>query len=44
IMDVVYELENVMAVDYLFWRFLEWLFSTDEIDIAPAFPYQKYRK
>lgn len=34
----------VMAVDYLFWRFLEWLFPTDEIDIAPAFPYQKYRK
>ncbi|CAG8571888.1 16688_t:CDS:10 [Dentiscutata heterogama] len=34
----------VMAIDYLFWRFLEWLFPADEIDIAPAFPYQKYRK
>ncbi|CAG8654461.1 12658_t:CDS:10 [Cetraspora pellucida] len=34
----------VMAVDYLFWRFLEWLFPADDIDIAPTFPYQKYRK
>ncbi|CAG8511791.1 11786_t:CDS:10 [Acaulospora morrowiae] len=34
----------VMAVDYLFWRFLEWLFPEEGIEIAPSFPYQKYRK
>ena len=33
-----------MAIDYLIWRFLEWIFPEEDIEIAPAFPYQKYNK
>ncbi|RGB43371.1 Glycosyltransferase Family 4 protein [Rhizophagus diaphanus] len=34
----------LIAIDYLIWRFLEWLFPEQDIEIAPAFPYQKYSK
>ncbi|GET01534.1 phosphatidylinositol N-acetylglucosaminyltransferase GPI3 subunit [Rhizophagus clarus] len=34
----------LIAIDYLIWRFLEWLFPEQNIEIAPAFPYQKYNK
>ncbi|PKY40038.1 UDP-Glycosyltransferase/glycogen phosphorylase [Rhizophagus irregularis] len=34
----------LIAIDYLIWRFLEWLFPEQDIEIAPAFPYQKYNK
>ncbi|POG70843.1 glycosyltransferase family 4 protein [Rhizophagus irregularis DAOM 181602=DAOM 197198] len=34
----------LIAIDYLIWRFLEWLFPEEDIEIAPAFPYQKYNK
>ncbi|CAG8553747.1 1457_t:CDS:2 [Diversispora eburnea] len=34
----------VMALDYLLWRFLEWIFPEENIEIAPSFPYQKYIK
>ncbi|CAO3655394.1 unnamed protein product [Mucor fragilis] len=34
----------VIALDYLIWRFLEWLFPTDSIEKAQLFPYQKYRQ
>jgi len=34
----------IMAIDYLIWRFLEWIFPEQDIEIAPAFPYQKYNK
>ena len=32
----------VMALDYLIWKFLEWLFPVDTIEKARNFPYQKY--
>ena len=32
----------VMALDYLIWRFLEWLFPANTIEKARSFPYQKY--
>jgi len=34
----------LVAIDYLIWRFLEWIFPEQDIEIAPAFPYQKYKK
>ncbi|CAJ0923590.1 5962_t:CDS:2 [Entrophospora sp. SA101] len=34
----------LVAIDFLLWRFLEWIFPESDIDIAPSFPYQKYRK
>ncbi|KAK4513952.1 uncharacterized protein ATC70_005959 [Mucor velutinosus] len=34
----------VIALDYLIWRFLEWLFPTESIEKAQLFPYQKYRQ
>lgn len=34
----------IMALDYLIWKFLEWLSPTESIEIAEVFPYQKYRK
>ncbi|RCH92104.1 Phosphatidylinositol N-acetylglucosaminyltransferase gpi3 subunit [Rhizopus azygosporus] len=34
----------VMALDYLIWMFLEWLFPSDTIEKAKPFPYQKYRQ
>ncbi|PHZ17944.1 UDP-Glycosyltransferase/glycogen phosphorylase [Rhizopus microsporus ATCC 52813] len=34
----------VMALDYLIWMFLEWLFPSDTIEKARPFPYQKYRQ
>ncbi|KAG2204722.1 hypothetical protein INT46_005867 [Mucor plumbeus] len=33
----------VIALDYLIWRFLEWLFPLESIERAQIFPYQKYR-
>jgi phosphatidylinositol glycan class A protein len=34
----------VMALDYLIWKFLEWIFPTSSIEKAQVFPYQKYRQ
>lgn len=34
----------VMALDYLVWRYLEWLFPTQSIEKAQVFPYYKYRQ
>jgi phosphatidylinositol glycan class A protein len=34
----------VIALDYLLWMFLEWWFPREDIEIAPSFPYKKYRK
>lgn len=34
----------VMALDYLIWKFLEWLFPSDTIERARPFPYQKYKQ
>ncbi|CAG8443867.1 10284_t:CDS:10 [Ambispora gerdemannii] len=34
----------LVAIDYLIWMFLEWVAPREDIEIAPAFPYQKYRK
>lgn len=34
----------IMALDYLIWKLLEWLFPDDTIEKAVVFPYQKYRK
>lgn len=33
----------VIALDYLIWKYLEWLFPFDSIERAQAFPYLKYR-
>lgn len=33
----------IMALDYLIWKFLEYLFPEDTIEKAVVFPYQKYR-
>ncbi|KAL0091227.1 hypothetical protein F4703DRAFT_1971168 [Phycomyces blakesleeanus] len=33
----------VMALDYLFWRFLEFVFPKDSIERAQPFPYKRYR-
>ncbi|KAG9292945.1 hypothetical protein G9A89_016307 [Geosiphon pyriformis] len=34
----------LIAIDYLIWMFLEWLTPREDIEIAPPFPYEKYRK
>ncbi|CAG8450479.1 15007_t:CDS:2 [Funneliformis mosseae] len=34
----------LVAIDYLVWKFLEWIFPEQDIEIASAFPYQKYKK
>lgn len=34
----------VIALDYLIWKYLEWLFPFESIEKAPSFPYLKYRK
>lgn len=33
----------IIALDYLIWKFLEYLFPEDTIEKAIVFPYQKYR-
>lgn len=33
----------VVAANYLFWLFLEWLYPRDEVDIAPNFNLEKYQ-
>lgn len=34
----------MIALDYLFWVYLEWILPRDEIEIAPKFPYKKFKK
>ncbi|CAG8459624.1 6459_t:CDS:10 [Paraglomus brasilianum] len=34
----------LIALDYLIWKFLEWVAPRESIEIAPAFSYKKYRK
>ncbi|KAI7864557.1 GlcNAc transferase [Spinellus fusiger] len=34
----------VMALDYLFWRFLEFVFPKESIERAQPFPYKRYRE
>eukprot|EP00742_Colponemidia_sp_Colp-10_P004449 GILJ01004749.1.p1 GENE.GILJ01004749.1~~GILJ01004749.1.p1 ORF type:complete len:470 (-),score=50.19 GILJ01004749.1:157-1455(-) len=33
----------LVAVDYLWWRFIEWLQPAEEIDIAPDFPFEQWK-
>jgi phosphatidylinositol glycan class A protein len=33
----------VMALDYLFWIFLEFIFPREAIERAQTFPYKKYQ-
>jgi hypothetical protein len=34
----------MIALDYLFWVYLEWVLPRDEIEPAPKFPYKKFKK
>jgi hypothetical protein len=34
----------IMALDYLIWKLLEWLFPEESIEKAEVFPYQKYQR
>lgn len=34
----------IVALDYLLWKLLQWLFPDESIEKAPVFPYQKYRR
>ncbi|KAG9324491.1 hypothetical protein KVV02_006085 [Mortierella alpina] len=34
----------MIALDYLFWVYLEWILPRDEIEVAPKFPYKKFKK
>lgn len=34
----------IVALDYLIWKLLQWLFPDDSIEKATVFPYQKYRR
>ncbi|KAI9263912.1 hypothetical protein EDC94DRAFT_606495 [Helicostylum pulchrum] len=34
----------IVALDYLIWKLLEWLFPDDSIEKAVVFPYQRYRR
>lgn len=34
----------MMALDYLIWKFLEWVFPEETIEKAEVFPYKKYRE
>lgn len=34
----------MVALDYLWWQFLEWLFPRDDIEIAVDFPFEEYNE
>lgn len=34
----------VMAVDYLVWMLLEYVFPRDDVEVVQTFPYKRYRK
>lgn len=34
----------IVALDYLIWKLLQWIFPDDTIEKAQVFPYKKYRR